>query len=112
MSDFFKYLTGFHRQKGYQKLLVAPHSMHRQLIRLCDIEIENARKGRPAGITIKCNALDDQVSAGETIAADDLHFENLWNGFLPGRVAGCRGCSWGCRWRADGSFSMHFGAMY
>lgn len=63
MSDFFKYLTGYHRQKGHHSLLVAPHSMHQQLIRLCDAEIENAQSGRPAGITIKCNALDDRVRA-------------------------------------------------
>ena len=61
MSDFFKYLTGYHRQKRYHSLMIAPHSMHQQLIRLCDAETENARKGLPAGITIKCNALDDRV---------------------------------------------------
>jgi polyphosphate kinase len=77
VSDFFKYLTGFHRQKGYHKLLVAPHSMHRQLIRLCDTEIENARKGRPAGITIKCNALDDQVNGERLMLLIALRFESF-----------------------------------
>ena len=61
VSDLFKYLTGYHRQTAYRKLLVAPNNMRRQFCELIDAEIAHARAGRPAGITAKMNGLDDRL---------------------------------------------------
>jgi polyphosphate kinase len=61
VSDLFKYLTGYHRQTAYRKLLVAPNAMRRQFCELIDNEIAHANAGRPAGITAKMNGLDDRV---------------------------------------------------
>jgi polyphosphate kinase len=36
VADLFKYLTGYHRQKAYRKLLVAPGTMRREFVRLID----------------------------------------------------------------------------
>jgi polyphosphate kinase len=61
VSDLFKYLTGYHRQTAYRKLLVAPNAMRRQFCELIDAEIAHAAAGRPAAITAKMNGLDDRV---------------------------------------------------
>ncbi len=42
-------------------LLVCPTGMRRELIRLIENEIKNAKKGLPAAITIKMNSLSDEV---------------------------------------------------
>lgn len=36
VRDLFKYLTGYHRQTAYKKLLVAPGTMRREFVRLID----------------------------------------------------------------------------
>ena len=59
VADLFKYLTGYHRQLSYRKLLVAPNTMRKQFLALLDREIENAAAGRPSGVVIKANGLDD-----------------------------------------------------
>lgn len=61
VSDLFKYLTGYHRQASYKKLLVAPVAMRKHFADLIDAEIVNAKAGRPASITCKMNGLDDRV---------------------------------------------------
>lgn len=61
VADLFKYLTGFHRQMAYNKILVAPGTMRREFVSLFDREIANAKAGLPAGVVVKCNGLDDPV---------------------------------------------------
>lgn len=61
VRDLFKYLTGYHRQTAYNKLLVAPGTMRMEFCRLVDREIANALAGLPASIVVKCNGLDDEV---------------------------------------------------
>lgn len=61
VADLFKYLTGYHRQVAYRKLLVAPGTMRNEFIWLIEREIANAQAGKPASIIVKCNGLDDQV---------------------------------------------------
>ena len=58
--DLFKYLTGYHRQKSYRKLLVAPRFMHKAFSKLVSNEIKNAKAGLASGIVLKCNALTDK----------------------------------------------------
>mmetsp|Transcript_17988 Transcript_17988/g.61289 ORF Transcript_17988/g.61289 Transcript_17988/m.61289 type:complete len:984 (-) Transcript_17988:169-3120(-) len=59
--DLFKYLTGYHRQQTYRKLLVAPNAMRAEFIKMIDNEIKNAQAGKPASVTVKVNGLDDKA---------------------------------------------------
>lgn len=53
VMDLFKYLTGYHRQQSFRKLLVAPTTMRAQYLRLIDQEIRHASQGQHAEITCK-----------------------------------------------------------
>lgn len=61
VSDLFKYLTGYHRQRSYKKLLVAPIAMRKQFSDLIDNEIANAKAGKLGYVVAKMNGLDDRV---------------------------------------------------
>jgi len=69
VTDLFKYLTGYHRQGEYRKLLVAPNNMRNQFVDLIDQEIANAKAGKPARITVKVNGLDDKVMVAKLYEA-------------------------------------------
>lgn len=69
VSDLFKFLTGYHHQQSYKKLLVAPNFMRKQFSALMDKEIERARRGEEASITIKLNGLDDKVMTSKLYEA-------------------------------------------
>ncbi|KAG0612135.1 hypothetical protein M758_6G004600 [Ceratodon purpureus] len=69
VADLFKYLTGYHRQVAYRKLLVAPGTMRNEFIWLIEREISNAQAGKPASIIVKCNGLDDQVMVAKLYEA-------------------------------------------
>ncbi|MEU3020639.1 MULTISPECIES: RNA degradosome polyphosphate kinase [unclassified Nocardiopsis] len=60
VSDLFNSLTGFSRKKHYRRLLVAPASLRRGLIKQIGTEVENSLKGEPAHIRIKVNSLVDE----------------------------------------------------
>jgi polyphosphate kinase len=59
VSDLFNYLTGYSKRKEYRHLLVAPVSLRGDILNLITREIEHARRGRPAHIIIKNNAVTD-----------------------------------------------------
>src|SRR4030095_9444812 len=50
VTDLFNFLTGFSRQKDYQRLLVAPVNLRERMHALIEREIGNAPAGRRAGI--------------------------------------------------------------
>jgi polyphosphate kinase len=58
-TDLFNFLTGFSRQKDYEKLLVSPAVLREKTIALIRREAEHARAGRPARIIVKINRLAD-----------------------------------------------------
>ena len=65
VSDVFNSLTGFSRQRDYDRLLVAPGSLRSGVLALIEREAGHARAGRPARIIAKMNALvDPEVIAG------------------------------------------------
>jgi polyphosphate kinase len=45
VMDLFKYLTGYHRQQSFRKLLVAPTTMRLKFLALIDNEIRHAQVG-------------------------------------------------------------------
>ena len=57
VHDLFKYLTGYHRQDSYLKLLVAPQKMQRTFLKCIDREMANAKEGLPARVVVKVNGL-------------------------------------------------------
>lgn len=56
-TNLFNLLTGICQFQGTRKLLVAPFELHKRIIGLIDREADNARKGLPARIIAKMNAL-------------------------------------------------------
>ncbi len=55
----FNYITGYARPESMEKLAFSPLTLRSRLAELIDREIENARKGKPAAIWAKLNALVD-----------------------------------------------------
>jgi polyphosphate kinase len=60
-GNLFNLLTGICQFQGTQKFLVAPFELHQRLLDLIEREADNARKGLPARIIAKMNALVDPV---------------------------------------------------
>lgn len=59
-TNFFNLLTGLCQFQGTQKLLVAPFELHQKTLELIRRESNNAKKGLPARIIAKMNALVDK----------------------------------------------------
>jgi polyphosphate kinase len=59
VSELFNYLTGYSNQTDYRELLIAPVALRRRFGKLVAREIGHARRGKPAHIIVKSNALTD-----------------------------------------------------
>jgi polyphosphate kinase len=59
VSELFNYLTGYSNQTDYRELLIAPVALRRRFAKLVAREIGHARRGKPARIIVKSNALTD-----------------------------------------------------
>ena len=59
VHDVFNFLTAYAEKSHYKPLLVAPRDMAKGCIALIDREARHARRGRPARIIAKCNAVVD-----------------------------------------------------
>jgi polyphosphate kinase len=59
-AELFNLLTGVSKFPGMNKLVVAPFTLHDRMVELVEREAENAKAGRPSGITARMNALVDQ----------------------------------------------------
>ena len=59
-TNLFNLLTGICQFQGTQKFLVAPFELHDRMMNLIEREAVNARRGLPARIIAKTNALVDQ----------------------------------------------------
>jgi len=60
VQEFFNVITGHSMPEEYDNLITAPTQMRRNLIQLIDQERENAVAGKPSGIVIKLNSLQDK----------------------------------------------------
>jgi len=58
-TDVFNYITGYSAQKDYRKLLVAPVNLRQRLETLIEREMGHAKKGHPARLIFKINAIVD-----------------------------------------------------
>jgi len=61
VTDVFNLLTGYAPDQTFEKLLVAPNHMRKQMNELIEFEINEARESRPARIIAKMNSLEDPV---------------------------------------------------
>jgi polyphosphate kinase len=59
VNDVFNFLTAYAEQPDYKPLLVAPRDLAKGCVALIDREARNAKRGRPARIIAKMNALVD-----------------------------------------------------
>jgi polyphosphate kinase len=59
VHNVFNYLTAYSEQPSYKPLMVAPLDMARSLIGLIEREARHARRGRPARMVVKVNAVID-----------------------------------------------------
>jgi len=60
VHEIFNFLTAYSEQPNYRPLFVAPRDMARNCVALIERETRHARRGRPARIIAKMNALTDQ----------------------------------------------------
>src|SRR5580700_8144449 len=60
VHDVFNFLTAYSEQKNYHPLMIAPRDMAKSCVAIVDRETRHARRGRPARIIAKMNALTDQ----------------------------------------------------
>lgn len=65
VANLFNTVTGVSQLPPPKELLVAPWHLHREILRMIDVEIANAQAGKPAGIYAKLNALvqEDAIAA-------------------------------------------------
>jgi polyphosphate kinase len=59
VAEVFNFLTAYSEHLHYKPLLVAPRDMAKSCIALIDREARHARRGRPARIIVKMNAVVD-----------------------------------------------------
>jgi polyphosphate kinase len=59
VHDVFNFLTAYAEQPSYKPLLLAPRDMAKTCIALIDREARNAKRGKPARIIAKVNAVID-----------------------------------------------------
>jgi polyphosphate kinase len=59
VSELFNYLTGYSNQTDYRELLIAPVALRRRFGKLVAREMGHAKRGKPARIIVKSNALTD-----------------------------------------------------
>ncbi|MGB7438994.1 MAG: polyphosphate kinase 1, partial [Candidatus Acidiferrum sp.] len=59
VHDVFNFLTAYAEKSHYRPLLVAPKDMAKSIIAQIEREARHARRGRPARIVAKCNAVVD-----------------------------------------------------
>jgi polyphosphate kinase len=57
--NLFHHLTGYSREPGFERLLIAPTNMRDRFIELIGREVEHLVAGRPARIVAKVNQLED-----------------------------------------------------
>lgn len=61
ITDIFNLLTGYAPDQTFEKLLVAPNHMRKQMTELIEFEINEAKNDRPSRIIAKMNSLEDSL---------------------------------------------------
>ncbi|MEO6224664.1 MAG: RNA degradosome polyphosphate kinase [Sphingomicrobium sp.] len=61
VAKLFNYITGYLEPRNLRQLVISPHHMRADLIRLIEAEIAAVREGKPAGVWAKMNSLVDPI---------------------------------------------------
>ncbi|MEX2602664.1 MAG: polyphosphate kinase 1, partial [Gracilimonas sp.] len=61
VTNVFNLLTGYAPDQTFEKLIVAPNYMRKQMNGLIEKEIDEAKKGNPSRIIAKMNSLEDPL---------------------------------------------------
>ena len=61
VTDLFNHLTAYSRKSAYRRLLVAPDALRAGLVAQINGQADRARRGGPARIQMKCNAIIDEA---------------------------------------------------
>lgn len=69
VSEFFNVITGHSLPASYDLLITSPRDMRNQLIELIRREAQHATEGKPSGIVIKINSLEDKETIEELYKA-------------------------------------------
>ncbi|WP_420155764.1 polyphosphate kinase 1 [Siphonobacter sp.] len=69
VAEFFNVITGHSLPSSYQNLITAPGDMRNNLIELIRAEAANAKEGKPSGICLKINSLEDRETIDELYLA-------------------------------------------
>jgi polyphosphate kinase len=72
ISEFFNVITGHSLPNSYRNLITAPRDMRNQLVELIRNEAANAQAGKPSGIVIKINSLEDKTTIDELYKASQM----------------------------------------
>ena len=59
VAKLFNYITGYLEPRNLKQLVISPAQLRPELIRLIDVEIANAKAGKPCGVWAKMNSLVD-----------------------------------------------------
>ncbi|MCC5805702.1 MAG: polyphosphate kinase 1 [Opitutales bacterium] len=101
VSEVFNTLTGFAKSPRFQKLLVAPYTLHNRMNEMISREARNARKGKRARILVKCNSLIDKETIDNLYAASRAGVQiDLYIRGICGLVPGVKGMSENIRVRS------------
>jgi polyphosphate kinase len=114
VANIFNTLTGFSREPLFERLLVAPFTLHSRTIELIDREAENAAAGKPARIMAKMNSLVDKATIDQLYAASraGVQIDLIVRGVCC-LVPGVRGLSDNIRVRSIvGRYLEHVRAFY
>ncbi len=89
LVHLFNYLTGMSAAPGCDTLLVAPFTLRDRVNKMIEREIENAKKGKPARVWAKLNAMEDRDMTERLYAASQagVQVELVVRGFcclIPG----------------------------
>lgn len=114
VANTFNTLTGFSREPHFERLLVAPFTLHSRTIELIDREAANAAAGKPARIMAKMNSLVDKATIDHLYAASraGVQIDLIVRGICC-LVPGVRGLSENIRVRSIvGRYLEHVRAFY
>ncbi len=94
VTDLFNHLTAYSQESAYRRLLVAPEHLRAGLVERIDGQAERARRGEPARIQVKCNAIIDEVIIDSLYRASEAGVPiDLWIRGICGLRPGLPGVS-------------------
>lgn len=70
-AKMFNFITGYVQPHALERIHIAPIDLREEIYARIDVEIANARKGKPAAIWMKCNQLTDEGMIDRLYAASN-----------------------------------------